>query len=86
MVVAKVNRQHPFYSAFSMRLCLTSKEAAGPRYALDLVLLALAKGELRIEDPVTKLWNENLRKKQWSPFLSNALKVLEQTARPGRLA
>jgi hypothetical protein len=79
VVVAKVNRQHPFYSAFYAAL-LNLEGGNRARYALDLVLLALAKGELRIDDPVTKLWNENLRKKQWSPFLSNALKVLEQTA------
>lgn len=79
VIVAKVNRQHPFYSAFYAEL-LRLDGGGRARYALDLVLLALAKGELRIEDPVTKLWNENLRKKQWSPFLSNAMKVLEQTA------
>lgn len=82
VVVAKVNRQHPFYSAFYTAL-LNLEGGNRARYALDLVLLALAKGELRIDDPVTKLWNENLRKKQWSPFLSNALKVLEQTAHAG---
>jgi hypothetical protein len=82
VVVAKVNRLHPFYSAFYAAL-LNLEGGNRARYALDLVLLALAKGELRIDDPVTKLWNENLRKKQWSPFLSNALKVLEQTAHAG---
>ena len=82
VVVAKVNRQHPFYSAFYAAL-LNLEGGNRARYALDLVLLALAKAELRIDDPVTKLWNENLRKKQWSPFLSNALKVLEQTAHAG---
>lgn len=82
VVVAKVNRQHPFYSAFYAPL-LKLEGGNRARYALDIVLLALAKGELRIDDPVTKLWNENLRKKQWSPFLSNALKVFEQTAHAG---
>lgn len=84
VVVAKVNRQHPFYSAFYAAL-LKLPGGNRARYALDLVLLALAKGELRIEDPVTKLWNENLRKTQWTPFLSNALKVFEQTAHAGDL-
>lgn len=79
VVVAKVNRQHPFYSNFYTAL-LNLEGGGRARYALDLFLLALAKGELRIEDPVTKMWNENLRQKHWSPFLSNALKVLEQTA------
>jgi Histidine kinase-, DNA gyrase B-, and HSP90-like ATPase len=80
VVVAKVNRQHPFYSAFYAEL-LGLEGGSRARYALDIVLFALAKAELRIEDPVTKMWNESLRLKQWSPFLSNALKVLEQTAR-----
>jgi hypothetical protein len=79
VVVAKVNRQHPFYSTFYTSL-LSLEGGSRARYALDLVLLALAKAELRIEDPVAKLWNESMRKKQWSPFLSNALKVLEQTS------
>ncbi|MGY3547367.1 ATP-binding protein [Bradyrhizobium sp. USDA 4469] len=79
VVVAKVNRLHPFYSTFYTSL-LNLEGGGRARYALDVMLLALAKGELRIEDPVTKMWNENLRQKQWSPFLSNALKVLEQTA------
>jgi hypothetical protein len=79
VVVVMVNRQHPFYSAFYVEL-LGLAGGSRARYALDLVLIALAKAELQIEDPVVKLWNENLRQKKWSPFLSNALKVLEQTA------
>jgi hypothetical protein len=82
VVAAKINRQHPFYSAFYSSL-LKLEGGSRARYALDIVLLALAKSELRIDNPVTKLWNEHLRKQQWTPFLSNALKVFEQTAHAG---
>lgn len=80
-VVARVNRGHPFYSALYGEL-LKLTGAGQAKYAVDVLLLALAKAELSVDEDVTKLWYEEQRKQEWSPFLSNALRVLEQTLRP----
>jgi hypothetical protein len=81
VVVARVNRSHPFYTALYGEL-LRLEGAGQAKYAVDVLLLALSKGELSAEDDLTKLWYEQQRKAEWSPFLGNALKVLTQTLRP----
>jgi hypothetical protein len=81
VVVARVNRAHPFYSALYAEL-LELQGAGQAKYAVDVLLLALSKAELTTEDELTKLWYEQQRRGEWSPFLGNALKVLAQTLRP----
>jgi len=80
-VVARVNRGHSFYSALYGEL-LKLAGAGQAKYAVDVLLLALAKAELSVDEDMTKLWYEEQRKQEWSPFLSNALRVLEQTLHP----
>ena len=47
-------------------------------YALDLVLLALGRTELTVEDEDMELWFSTQRKHSWSPFLDTALRSLAQ--------
>ena len=81
VVVARVNRAHPFYTTLYGELVRLGASQA--RNAVDVLLLALARAELRTEDEVAKLWYEEQRKVEWSSFLGNALRVLSQTLRAG---
>jgi hypothetical protein len=69
-IVVWVNRKHPFYET----LYLASKSKLA-KEALDLFLIALAKGELTATEVETKLWYEEQRKK-WSGFLAITMKAL----------
>jgi hypothetical protein len=80
-VIARVNRGHPFYAALYGEL-MKLTGAGQAKYAVDVLLLALAKAELGVEEDLTKLWYEEQRKQEWSPFLANALRVLDQTLHP----
>ena len=50
---------------------------ARPRQTVDLLLLALAQAELKSEGMKRTVY-ENEREREWSGFLGNALKILEQ--------
>jgi predicted nucleic acid-binding protein len=73
--VARINKRHPFFSLFYARLA--ALEDPRPRQVADLLLLALAQAELKAEG-IKKGTYENEREREWSPFLANALKILEQ--------
>ncbi len=47
-----------------------------------MLLIGLGRAELITEDETAKLWYQRQRSDVWSPFLSDALKVLAQTLRP----
>jgi hypothetical protein len=76
-VEVKVNRRHPFYEVFYADL-LQLPGGARAKAALDLVLLALGRTELTVEDPDMELWLSAQRKHLWSPFLDTALRSLAQ--------
>jgi hypothetical protein len=80
-VIARVNRGHPFYSALYGEL-LNLTGAGQAKYAVDVLLLALAKAELSVDEDLTKIWYAEQRRQEWSPFLANALRILEQTLHP----
>jgi hypothetical protein len=73
----KVNRRHPFYEVFYADLLLLPGGARA-KAALDLVLLALARTEMTVEDADMELWLSTQRKHMWSPFLDTALRALAQ--------
>jgi hypothetical protein len=73
--VAKVNKRHAFFELFYARLAALPD--ARPRQVVDLLLLALAQAELKAEG-VKRTTYEHEREQEWSPFLGNALKILEQ--------
>ncbi|HEV2715429.1 MAG TPA: ATP-binding protein [Terriglobales bacterium] len=73
--IAKVNKRHAFFELFYARLAALPDPR--PRQVVDLLLLALAQAELKAEG-VKRTTYENEREREWSPFLGNALKILEQ--------
>jgi len=73
--VAKINKRHPFFELFYARLAALQDPRA--RQVVDLLLLALAQAELKAEG-VKRTTYEHEREREWSPFLGNALKILEQ--------
>lgn len=73
--VAKINKRHPFFGLFYARLAALPDPR--PRQVVDLLLLALAQAELKAEG-VKQTTYEHEREREWSPFLGNALKILEQ--------
>lgn len=75
-VVAEINRRHPFYSTFYEHLALNADARA--RHAIDVLLLALAKAELGVEEDNHKDFYEHQREREWSDFLKYGLKHLER--------
>lgn len=73
--VARINKCHPFFQFFYGRLAALPDPR--PRQVVDLMLLALAQAELKAEG-VKRTTYEHEREREWSPFLGNALKILEQ--------
>jgi hypothetical protein len=84
--IAKINRAHPFFKQFYARLVKTGDPRA--RQAVDLLLLALAKGELEagggagpadeeLAGSTKARFYEHEREQKWSPFLGTALKILD---------
>ena len=72
-----INRRHPFYEVFYADL-LSLPGGARAKAALDLVLLALARTEMTVEEADMELWFSAQRKHLWSPFLDTALRSLAQ--------
>jgi len=73
--VAKINKSHPFFGLLYTRLA--ALDDARPRQVVDLLLLALAQAELKAEGMKQTIYQHE-REREWSPFLGNALKILEQ--------
>jgi hypothetical protein len=73
--VAEINKRHPFFGLFYARLA--ALDDPRPRQVVDLLLLALAQAELKAEG-VKRTIYQHEREREWSPFLGNALKILEQ--------
>lgn len=76
-VQVRINRKHPFYEfLYADLLGLPGGRRA--KDALDLVLLALARTELTVEDQDMELWLSAQRRHVWSPFLDTTLRSLAQ--------
>jgi hypothetical protein len=80
-IVVRINRLHPFYETLYADL-LKLEGGTRAKEAVDVLLLALGKGELTVDDEVAKMWYERQRTARWSPSLADALKILAQTLRP----
>lgn len=81
-VVVRINRAHPFYATLYARLV---KEGADrqAKEAVDVLLIALARAELHVDDEQAATFYEAQRGRVWSPFLNDALRILAQTLQPG---
>jgi hypothetical protein len=80
-VVVMINRQHPFYRTLYAPLFELANAQA--KQALDVLLIALARAELAVDDEQAALWYEAQRERHRSPFLNDAFRVLQQVMHPG---
>lgn len=77
-VVVRINREHPFFKILYAPL-LTAQNGVQAKQALDVLLLALGRAELSVEDAQAALWYEAQRERVWSPFINDAYRALQQT-------
>jgi hypothetical protein len=80
-VAVMVNRAHPFYRTFYAPL-IGLPNGGQAKQALDILLIALARAELAVDDEQASLWYEAQRERHWSPFLSDAFRVLQGVMTP----
>ena len=74
-VVVKVNKTHPFFVALYGTLT-SMAGGAKAKDAVDLLLFALAREELRAKNAQTKEFYRAQRTDKWSPFIASALHTL----------
>jgi hypothetical protein len=77
-VAVLINRQHPFFQTLYGPL-LHLAHGTQAKHALDVLLIALARAELSIEDDTCAAWYETQRERAWSPFMADAYKMLQQS-------
>ena len=77
-VVLKINQEHPFFSVVYERLSRSGSPIA--KEGIDLLLFALARGELMASTPEMEHFYEAQRKRPWSRFLAEAIRALERRA------
>jgi hypothetical protein len=76
-VVVQINKQHPFFGTlYSSILALAG--GAKAKEAVDLLLITLAREELRTRNPQTADLYLDQRVQRWSPYLASALRNLER--------
>ncbi len=80
-VVVKINRAHPFFTTLYARF-LTPEADRQAKEAVDVLLIALARAELTVDDEQAATFYLAQRERVWSPFLNDALRVLAQTLQP----
>ena len=80
-VVVKINRAHPFFTTLYARLLLPAADEQA-KEAVDVLLIALARAELIVDDEQAATFYQAQRERVWSPFLNDALRVLAQTLQP----
>ncbi len=73
--VARVNKAHPFFKFFYGELINLPNPR--PRQAMDLLLIALARSELKARDQVKTVLKFQ-RESEWSLFLKAGLDILDQ--------
>jgi hypothetical protein len=74
-VVVNINKLHPFFTTlYSGLLGLPGGKLA--KEAVDLVLIALAREELKTKNEITAEFYRVQREERWSPFLATALRTL----------
>lgn len=77
-VVLEINEAHPFFQVVYRRLVEADSPIA--KEGVDLLLLALARGELKVESEEWQHFYDVERKRRWSRFLEDSSKALERRA------
>ncbi|MEA2906272.1 MAG: hypothetical protein QOI12_3659 [Alphaproteobacteria bacterium] len=80
-VTVKINRAHPFFTTLYARLLLPEADKQA-KEAVDVLLIALARAELTVDDEQAATFYQAQRERAWSTFLNDALRVLAQTLQP----
>ncbi len=80
-VAVLINKQHAFFQTFYGPL-LKLPNAGQAKQALDVLLITLARGELSLDDDDAKMWFEAQRERNWSNFLGDAYRSLQQAMGP----
>lgn len=76
-----INRKHPFFQTLYSPL-LSLPGGAQAKQALDILLIALARAELSVENEETANWYVAQRERSWSDFLTDAYKSMSQHMAP----
>lgn len=76
-----INRAHPFFQTLYNPL-LRMDGGAQAKQALDILLIALARAELSVENEDTANWYLTQRERAWSQFLNDAYTSLQQKMAP----
>lgn len=80
-IVVYINRQHSFFQTLYSPL-LSLSGGAQAKQALDLLLIALSRSELAVENEETANWYLTQRERAWSEFLTDAYRSLQQKMTP----
>jgi histidine kinase/DNA gyrase B/HSP90-like ATPase len=80
-IVVRINRQHSFFQTLYSPL-LNLAGGAQAKQALDVLLIALSRSELAVENEETADWYLTQRERAWSEFLADAYRSLEQKMAP----
>ena len=80
-IAVLINRAHPFFQTLYSPL-IGLPHGGQAKQALDVLLIALARAELAIEDETCAAWYETQRERVWSTFLDDAYKMLQQSTAP----
>jgi hypothetical protein len=80
-VVVRINRQHNFFQTLYSPL-LALPGGAQAKQALDVLLIALARAELTVENDETASWYFTQRERMWSEFLADAYRSLQEKMAP----
>jgi hypothetical protein len=82
-VVVSINKNHPFFSVLYCTL-VDLPGGAQAKEAVDLVLIALAKGELADNEETAEVYRTQ-RESLWSPFLATAMRDLRRRYESGQV-
>ena len=76
-LVVQINKSHPFFAALYSKL-LGLPGGMPAKEAVDLVLVALARGEMKVDNEQTTEFYRVQREHKWSTFLDTAMRTLDQ--------
>jgi hypothetical protein len=76
-VMVRINRRHPFYQALYGTL-LQIPGGSLAKESVDLLLIALGRGELMTNNPETTEFYRAQRVERWSPYLASAIRTLSR--------
>jgi len=80
-VAVLINRQHSFFKTLYEPL-LRIAGGSQAKQALDILLIALARAELAVENQDTENFYVTQRERMWSDFLTDAYRSLQQKMEP----